>query len=130
MLVLVVGEMAFRRLLGSSVGRVPRRRFGAAASEGAAVPIRLGHRIGSRPEPEEWEFITKFSYAAATVITVVGLSLKPETDLKVWGRDEAVARIRSGEEATLGDQIQPNTSYVYDKNGPGEMPTLVVKDEE
>uniref|UniRef100_A0A7S3UYB4 NADH dehydrogenase [ubiquinone] 1 beta subcomplex subunit 11, mitochondrial n=1 Tax=Aplanochytrium stocchinoi TaxID=215587 RepID=A0A7S3UYB4_9STRA len=89
------------------------RRFGTDASK----PKREVYMFGEKPGPrkwESWEAQYYFFMGASALVTIVGLTYKPETSIKAWARDEAEVRNQMIEE---GKEVEMGVNYSQRKFG-------------
>eukprot|EP00510_Aplanochytrium_minuta_P004007 CAMPEP_0184028580 /NCGR_PEP_ID=MMETSP0954-20121128/14926_1 /TAXON_ID=627963 /ORGANISM="Aplanochytrium sp, Strain PBS07" /LENGTH=124 /DNA_ID=CAMNT_0026313453 /DNA_START=198 /DNA_END=572 /DNA_ORIENTATION=- len=85
----------------------------------------FGEKPGQR-KWESWEAPYYFFMGGGALLTIVGISLKPETSIKAWARDEAEVR---NQRVTDGEPVEMGVNYsqrlfgnMWEKPGVGEKP--------
>mmetsp|Transcript_4032 Transcript_4032/g.7075 ORF Transcript_4032/g.7075 Transcript_4032/m.7075 type:complete len:128 (-) Transcript_4032:27-410(-) len=124
----MASRMAFRAAVASRTAVAPKlsartqvRRF---ASEPPAKVVTPSFK---NDKNEGWETLYNVGFYGTMVLTGVLLYFKPETDIGVWARDEALVREaleQEGEEIELGRVYsQEKHGDIFVKGAVGERPT-------
>jgi hypothetical protein len=91
-------RMLFSRTMRLGLGRVAQRggdSHGTPIKEAGGV--LFGERPGDRKGRESWELIYYIGMGASLVLATVGLWSKPDTSIKTYARQEALARGQSSD---------------------------------
>ena len=105
-----------------SLSRISRYSNGARRAMGSDMPVPQSQKavlFQGHPTNEGWEFTIAWWYTTSAVLLVGILGFAPQTEISVWARQEAEARLQLKEEG-FDNFVFGNH---YQKKGPNNKDT-------